>query len=82
MSELANFLQMVESLAGQPNVTRPSDLELRQAAERYGTRTSFGNYTFHTMVKNRSPIVTPSRKNSVRASRHSFCTFTCSSGPE
>ena len=54
MSELANFLQMVESLAGQPNVTRPSDLELRQAAERYGTRTSFGNYVFHTMVKNRS----------------------------
>lgn len=54
MTELANLLKTVETLLQQPNVSRPSDAELRRTAEQYGTRTRFGNYAFHTMVKNRS----------------------------
>lgn len=56
--ELTTFLTVVEALAGQPNVTRPTDAQLREQAERYGTRTEFGNYAFQTMVKNRSAGVT------------------------
>ena len=54
MSDIASVLRAIEALGRAPNVTRPTDAELRQAAERYGTRTAFGNYVFHTMVKNRS----------------------------
>ena len=54
MTELTSFLAAVEQLARQPNVSTPNDCDLRQSAERYGTRTTFGNYVFHTMVKNRS----------------------------
>ena len=56
--ELTTFLTAVKTLNGQPNVTRPTDAQLREQAERYGTRTEFGNYAFQTMVKNRSAGVT------------------------
>ncbi len=48
----------VEQLFALPNVKHPSDEVLRAEAQRYGTRTTFGNYVFHTMVKNRSAGVT------------------------
>ena len=50
----SSILSEVEALFSQPNVTHPSDQKLRSEAEKYGTRTTFGNYVFHTMVKNRS----------------------------
>lgn len=49
---------LLEALFSQPNVRHPSDQGLRAEAERYGSRTSFGNFAFHTMVKNRSAGVT------------------------
>jgi len=52
--ELTAFLAAVAALDRAPNVARPTDAELRERAERYGTKTAFGNYAFHTMVKNRS----------------------------
>lgn len=54
----SSILSDVEKLFSQPNVTRPCDRELRAEAEKYGARTTFGNYVFHTMVKNRSAGVT------------------------
>lgn len=53
-----SLLSDLESFYGKPNVRRFSDRDLREAAQRYGTRTTFGNYAFHTMVKNRSAGVT------------------------
>lgn len=53
-----SVLPMVEELFLKPNVRHPSDPQLRSEAEKYGTRTVFGNYAFHTMVKNRSAGVT------------------------
>jgi len=58
VAELSDLVTAVERLSRQPNVTHPTDTELRRAAERYGTRTAFGNYAFHTMVKNRSAEAT------------------------
>lgn len=52
--ELTTALQAIERLPQAPNVAWPKDDELRRSAEAYGTRTEFGNYVFHTMVKNRS----------------------------
>lgn len=49
---------LVEPLFSKPNVRHLSDEVLRSEAERYGMRTSFGNFVFHTMVKNRSAGVT------------------------
>ncbi len=51
---IPSVLSEAEKLFSQPNVRHPSDAELRAEAEKYGTRTTFGNYAFHTMVKNRS----------------------------
>ena len=58
MADVAALVTAIESLAQAPNVTRLTDAALRAAAERYGTRTEFGNYAFHTAVKNRSAGVT------------------------
>lgn len=52
------LLSDLKSFYGKPNVRRLSDHDLREAAQRYGTRTLFGNYAFHTLVKNRSAGVT------------------------
>ena len=54
VSSTPSILPAIEALYRQPNVRRLSDEELRREAERCGTRTQFGNYAFHTMVKNRS----------------------------
>ena len=48
----------LQALYKKPNVRHISDSDLRAEAQRYGTRTDFGNYAFHTMVKNRSAAVT------------------------
>ncbi len=48
----------VEGLKGRPNVRSPSQDEIKQMAERSGTRTKFGNYNFASVVKNRSAGLT------------------------
>ncbi|MBI3317527.1 MAG: phosphoenolpyruvate carboxykinase [Candidatus Omnitrophica bacterium] len=53
-----SILPFVEGLFSRPNVRHPSDAELRGEAERFGTRTTFNNHVFHTMVKNRSAGLT------------------------
>jgi len=54
----ADVIKMVESLPTRPNVTEPTAQEIRSEAEKYGTRTNFGNYNFVSSVKNRSAGVT------------------------
>ena len=54
----AQVLPYIEGFFSKPNVRHPSDEQLRAEAQKYGTRTAFGNYAFHTMVKNRSAGVT------------------------
>lgn len=53
-----SFLSDVDLFSKRPNVRRISDSQLRLEAEKYGTRTIFGNYAFHTSVKNRSAGLT------------------------
>lgn len=60
LSELLQqqIMQAVGSMSARPNVTEPKDWELRQMAETYGTRTSFGNINFSSTVRNRSKELT------------------------
>ncbi len=47
-----------EALFSQPNVRHLSEKQARTEAERFGAKTQFGNYAYHTTVKNRSAAVT------------------------
>lgn len=51
---LNEVLDAVNGLYDRPNVTHSTLEEIRREAERYGTRTKFGNYDFVSSVKNRS----------------------------
>jgi phosphoenolpyruvate carboxykinase (ATP) len=53
-----DVIKAVELLPSRPNVARPTAQEIRSEAEKYGVRTSFGNYNFITSVKNRSAALT------------------------
>ncbi len=53
-----DVIKVVELLPFRPNVSRPSAEEIRSEAEKYGVKTSFGNYNFVSSVKNRSAAVT------------------------
>ncbi|KUO40307.1 MAG: hypothetical protein AVW06_02555 [Hadesarchaea archaeon DG-33-1] len=55
---LKEVLKTVKKLYNQPNVAHPSPKEIRREAEKYGTRTKFGNYAFVSSVKNRSAGLT------------------------
>jgi phosphoenolpyruvate carboxykinase (ATP) len=55
---LNEVLEAVNGLYDQPNVTHPTPEEIRREAEKYGTRTKFGNYDFVSSVKNRSAGLT------------------------
>jgi len=55
---LKEVLDTVKGLYDQPNVAHPSLEEIRRDAEKYGTRTKFGNYDFVSSVKNRSAGLT------------------------
>ena len=55
---LKEVLKTVKELYNQPNVAHPSPKEIRREAEKYGTRTKFGNYAFVSSVKNRSAGLT------------------------
>jgi phosphoenolpyruvate carboxykinase (ATP) len=57
-STLKSVLDTMKTLRGAENVPYPSSNELRLAAERYGTRTVYGNYNFVSTVKNRSAWLT------------------------
>jgi phosphoenolpyruvate carboxykinase (ATP) len=48
----------VRDLQDRPNVTLLSPEEVKQRAERFGTKTKFGNYNFASVVKNRSAGLT------------------------
>ena len=50
---LKEVSEAVKGLYHQPNVAHPSSEEIRRKAEKYGTRTKFGNYNFVSSVKNR-----------------------------
>ena len=54
----ADVISMVEALPSRPNVTQPDTQEIRTEAEKYGVRTTFGNYNFVSSVKNRSAALT------------------------
>lgn len=54
----AEIVKIVEVLPTRPNVSRPSSEEIRCEAEKFGTRTNFGNYNFVSNVKNRSAALT------------------------
>ncbi|HOM70822.1 MAG TPA: phosphoenolpyruvate carboxykinase [Armatimonadota bacterium] len=55
---LSQVQAAVTELASQPNVSRPSADEIRRAAESFGLKTQFGNYSFVSSIKNRSAGVT------------------------
>jgi len=55
---LNEVLEAVNGLYDRPNVTHLTPEEIRREAERYGTRTKFGNYDFVSSVKNRSAGLT------------------------
>lgn len=55
---LEQVSQAVAALASQPNVSHPTDEEIRGKAEEFGLRTKFDNYNFVSTIKNRSAGVT------------------------
>jgi len=56
--DLREIKRIVEDLYHRPNVSHPSPEEIKKMAERYGTKTKFGNYNFVSTVKNRSAALT------------------------
>lgn len=56
--ETKELLKEISELYNRYNVSHPTALEIRKAAEQYGTRTVFGNYNFVSTVKNRSASLT------------------------
>jgi phosphoenolpyruvate carboxykinase (ATP) len=55
---LSEVLEAVKGLYDRPNVAHLAPEEIRREAEKYGTRTKFGNYNFVSSVKNRSAGLT------------------------
>jgi phosphoenolpyruvate carboxykinase (ATP) len=55
---LNEVLEAVKELYDRPNVAHSTPEEIRREAEKYGTRTKFGNYNFVSGVKNRSAGLT------------------------
>ncbi|NWG10478.1 phosphoenolpyruvate carboxykinase [Candidatus Bathyarchaeota archaeon] len=53
-----SILETMKSLHNAENVAHPFPEELRLSAERYGSRTVYGNYNFVSTVKNRSAWLT------------------------
>ncbi len=58
ISILGGVESEVKSLHNRKNVSHPAPEEVRKEAEKFGTRTCFGNYNFVSTVKNRSAGVT------------------------
>ena len=56
--DLKGVRRLVEELYDKPNVSHPSPEEIKEMAEKYGTKTKFGNYNFVSTVKNRSAALT------------------------
>ncbi len=57
-SLLQTVLDAMKSLRHADNVIHPNPIELKLTAERYGVRTTYGNYNFVSTVKNRSAWLT------------------------
>jgi phosphoenolpyruvate carboxykinase (ATP) len=57
MQILEDVKKIVNELADQQNIIRPTDQELKEIAESVGNKTEFGNYNFATSVKSRSAAV-------------------------
>lgn len=55
---LESVLNFMKTLYYAENVAHPTSKELRLTAEKYGTRTVYGNYNFVSTVKNRSAWLT------------------------
>ncbi|MFQ5838089.1 MAG: phosphoenolpyruvate carboxykinase [Thermoplasmata archaeon] len=55
---LSSVTSTMKGLEGKPNVKSPGMEEVKEWAERFGTRTEFGNYNFASVVKNRSAGLT------------------------
>lgn len=55
---LATVAETVKALEGRPNVQTPEPSEVQERAQRFATRTEFGNYAFASVVKNRSANLT------------------------
>jgi len=55
---LQTVLDFMRGLRQRDNVSYPTPTELRKTAERYGSRTVYGNYNFVSTVKNRSAWLT------------------------
>ncbi|MEE9237515.1 MAG: phosphoenolpyruvate carboxykinase domain-containing protein [Thermoplasmata archaeon] len=55
---LSTVSSTVKGLEGRPNVSSPQPAEIQQRAQRFGTKTEFGNYNFASVVKNRSAGLT------------------------
>jgi phosphoenolpyruvate carboxykinase (ATP) len=56
--ELLRLLGTIKRLPKSDNVAQPSSEELREASEKIGTLTEFGNYHFSSTVRNRSANLT------------------------
>ncbi|MBN2251193.1 MAG: phosphoenolpyruvate carboxykinase (GTP) [Candidatus Altiarchaeota archaeon] len=56
--DLKAVRKLVEDMHSMPNVIHPKASEIRSMAEKYGTKTKFGNYNFVSTVKNRSAALT------------------------
>ncbi|NHI92435.1 MAG: phosphoenolpyruvate carboxykinase [Candidatus Lokiarchaeota archaeon] len=56
--DIDKLKQAVVSLDSQSNVKFPKQHEIKKMAEKYGTKTKFGNYNFVSTVKNRSAPLT------------------------
>jgi len=55
---LSRVKDSAEKLYHQPNVSHPSEEEIREMAEAFGTKTKFGSFNFVSTVKNRSAGLT------------------------
>jgi phosphoenolpyruvate carboxykinase (ATP) len=55
---LQTVTDTVNRLSYAENVACPNTVEIKQAAERYGVRTAYGNFNFVSAVRNRSACLT------------------------
>lgn len=56
--DLNKIKDEVKIMGTQSNVQSPSEEDVKELAEKYGTRTKFGNYNYVSTVKNRSAELT------------------------
>ncbi len=56
--DIKKVKSFVEDMYDMPNVKHCSESEMKEAAEKYGTRTKWDNYNFVSTVKNRSAGLT------------------------